>query len=85
MQSQKQGLAPSDIMGLEMGTYSAFCFNQAVWYLGTLIESEMDEASASKPSAEEQRARGARQRVLDRYLEPGNLKKQYADPAAFFQ
>lgn len=72
------------MLGLEMGEYPAFCLNQAVWYLGTTIEAEMDEASQEKPSPEAQRSRGARKRVLDRYLEPGNLKKQYADPAAFF-
>lgn len=85
MQSQKLGVTPSSILGLKRGSFRAYCFDEALWYLGTTIEHEMEKAS-HKPSKGERQAHSARQRVLDKFLgdkEEGGQK--FADPALLFQ
>ena len=78
------GALPSTLIGLEAGSLEAFCIDQALWYLGTSIEHEMEKAS-HKPSKQERKAMGARQRVLDKYITPeAERDKKFADPAMLF-
>ena len=66
--------------------YVVYCFNQAVTYVGQMINHKMDEASAKAKN--QKSADGARQRVLDKYLAmDGKPKEQgkasgFMDPAA---
>lgn len=66
-------------------SYVALCFDQAVGYLGTSIEAELEQAG-NRPSKGESKARMARERVLKKHFgdEYGQQKNQFADPAAFF-
>ena len=61
--------------------YVAYCLNQAVTYVGKLIESEMETAGSKAKTAKA--AEAARSRVLDKYLSKGsgNKKPQFMDPA----
>jgi len=73
-------------MGLEQGSYVAYCFDEAVIYFGMTVDSELQEAG-QKQSKEDRRAQMARERYLDRVLNDGNEKsatKGFADPAAMF-
>lgn len=72
------------MIGLVMGSYEAYCFNEAIWYLGVTIDSEVSKAG-TKPSKTERRERAAKERVLEKYLgKPGEDTGKFADPAAFF-
>ena len=82
LSSQAFHTRPSTLLNIE-DEYPAWCLDQAVRYFGTALENEMDEASANEKKAE--KAKAARQRVLDRVLFPGETpKKRYADPGAKF-
>lgn len=80
------GTTPASELGLEPGSYEAYCINQAVWYFGTHVEAEMEKVS-HKPSKEERGAIQKRKRVLGKYIQfAGETEeKQFADPAMFFQ
>lgn len=72
------------MLGLVPGSYEAYCLDQAVAYVGSTIENEMNEAS-EKPDKEQRKAIAARQRVLDKYLSEGQPDtKTFVDPATFF-
>jgi hypothetical protein len=72
------------LLGLKPGSYEAYCFDEAIWFLGVSIEQEMEKAS-HKPTKEERRTTAARQRVLDKYFETEEEKdKGFADPALLF-
>lgn len=79
------GATPSSLVGVEQGTYSAYCLDEAVIYFGLVLEARLDEAG-HKPSKEERRAKAARDRVLQRVL--GEVEENsgsgYADPATMF-
>lgn len=64
-------------MGLGESSYEAFCFDQAIGYVGRRIEGEL-EAVEGKNSAE---MRLKRQAILDKYFS-GGKKSGFADPAA---
>lgn len=76
------------MLGLEQGSYEAYCLDEAVAYYGLTLETELDKAG-SKPSKEERKAEAARQRVLDRWLDdPDEAEKKkagFADPALMFK
>jgi len=70
-------------MGIE-DVYVAYCFDQAVSYLGSVIEGELNDAG-HKPSKDEGQIRFARERVYQKYF--GDAKEEakgFADPAALF-
>jgi len=69
-------------MGLTPGSYEAYCFDQAAWYLGTTITEELNKAGQKRQKGEAQ-VEMARQRVLNKYFESGSQK--FADPAALFK
>lgn len=71
------------MMGLKRGSYEAYCFDQAVWYLGVTIQNEIDQAGQKKDS-KQAAIEAARQRVLKKFLDGHEAKGQYADPAALF-
>lgn len=82
------GVAPSLQLGLTPGSYEAYCLDQATWYLGTTISSELEKAGQKKVKGEAN-AEAARKRVLNKYLNPSTpgaapKKGQFADPALFF-
>ncbi len=78
-------MTPADLLGLEPGSYEAYCLNEAVWYFGSTVESELDKAGHKRGKGEGKMV-AARQRVLDRYV--GSEKpdsQKFADPAMFFK
>lgn len=77
---------PSQLLGLTPGSYEAYCLDQATWYLGTFITSELEKASQPKKKVKGQAAtEGARRKVLAKYLDDASSSKSYADPAMLFQ
>jgi hypothetical protein len=76
---------PSQILGLTLGSYEAYCLDQAAWYLGITITAELDKAGRPKKQKGEAQSEAARKRVLAKYFgdAPGSAPA-YADPAAFF-
>jgi hypothetical protein len=76
---------PSQLLGLTPGSYEAYCLDQAVWYFGSTVNSELEQAGQKK-SKGQGRSEAARKRVLAKYLSTGSdpVKQQYADPAALF-
>lgn len=87
MKAKALGLPPSSILGLEYGSFEAYCLDEAVSYYGLTLENELDKAS-HKPSKEERKAMAARERVLSRYLDDEDeveaKKTGFADPASMF-
>lgn len=71
------------MLGLTTGSYEAYCLDQAVWYFGSFIDAEVEKAGQKKQKGEAQ-IMSARKRVLSKFVDAGNTKGQYADPAAFF-
>lgn len=69
-------------MGLTQGSYEAFCFDQAAWYLGITITEELNKVGHKRQKGEAANE-SARKRVLDKYL-GGKQTQKFADPAAFF-
>lgn len=79
------GVTPADLLGLEAGSYEAYCLNEAVWYFGSTLESELDKAGQKRGKGEGKMV-AARKRVLDRFLGTEKPDSQrFADPAAFFK
>lgn len=78
-------MPPSELLGLTRGSYEAYCFDEAIWYFGTTVESKLEEASQpkGKRSKGQAQAEAARKRVMAKYFGEGN-KGMYADPAAMF-
>lgn len=70
-------------MGLTPGSYEAFCFDQAVWYLGTMITHKLDTVG-TKRDKKAMANEAARKRMLDKLLYGDQAQGQFADPAAFF-
>lgn len=83
-QSQGLGITPSEILGLTVGSYEAYCLNQAVWYAGVTISADLEKAG-QKRQKNEGRMQSARQRVLDKYFGKTETTGQFADPALLFQ
>jgi len=79
---------PSQLLGLKSGSYEAFCFDQAAWYIGSKISGELDQANQAgqrKPKGQG-KVELARKRVLQKYGISGTQQGSgYADPAAFFK
>ena len=84
LQSQSLSLPPSEFLGLQLGSYEAYCFNEAVWFFGTTVTNEL-EAAGQKRSKGDGRVQSARKRVLDKFLGKPDAPKQFADPALLFQ
>lgn len=69
---------------MDLGSYEAYCLDEAIWYFGTIVMSELDKAGQKKVKGQA-RTEAARKRVLDKYVMPKTTKKSgFADPAAFF-
>lgn len=72
------------MMGLTLGSYEAYCLDQAVWYLGTTISNELEKVGVKK-DRKQIAAEEARKRLLKKILKgEAETKGQFADPAAFF-
>ena len=67
---------PSEVYGLEPGSFEAYAFNSAVVRWGTAFDAALSEATQGAKS--EQAAESARQRVLRRWVPS---ERRYADPA----
>lgn len=73
------------MLGLTPGSYEAYCFDQAVLYLGNTITTELNKVG-HKPAKGEKANERNRERVLVKFLgEKAMPKPKYADPAALFQ
>lgn len=80
--SKAVNVPPSHLLGIESGTYEAYCLDEAVIYFGLTLENMLEEAG-NKPGKEERKAKAARDRVLGKVF--GTEKSSgYADPAAMF-
>lgn len=79
-QSQAWGRPPSEILGLTLGTFAAFCLDEAVLVAGRFIEGKLDEQKHDNPQMLAQK----KQRLLERLLHPGQevSTKSFADPAS---
>lgn len=84
-ESQALRVTPSQILGLTLGSYEAYCFDQAVWYFGITVSAEVEKAGQKKQKGEAAMI-AARQKVLKRYLDPGakQAASSYSDPSALF-
>jgi hypothetical protein len=73
------------MLGLTSGSFEAFCLDQAVWYLGTRIQSELDKVGRKRDRKEVANAE-ARKRLMKKLM--GEDEKSggsgFADPAALF-
>ena len=67
---------PSEVYGLESGSFEAYAFDSAVVRWGTAFQAALSEAGQGKKS--EQAAEAARQTTLRRWLPS---QRRYADPA----
>jgi hypothetical protein len=71
-------------LGVEAGTYEAYCLDEAVIYFGMRVET-MLESAGHKPSKEERRAKAAREALINKLFSNETDKKSgFADPAAMF-
>lgn len=77
------GVTPSLILGLTQGSYEAFCLDQATWYFGTTIQSELDKVGQKRQKGQASNE-AARKRLIEKYLGTENQKNQFADPAVLF-
>ena len=77
-------MPPSQQLGLTLGSYEAYCLDEAVWYFGTIVEAELEKAGQPRRKAKGQAAaEAARKRVLAKYFGPkGGSQGQFMDPAA---
>lgn len=75
------------MIGLKEGSYEAYCFNQATWYLGTKVSNEVEKVGQKKAKGQASQE-AARKRKLEQLLGIAEDKKQskgtYADPAVLF-
>lgn len=80
------GQRPSVLLGVAAESYLAFCVDRAVWYFGTSLESDMQEAeNALDVKANREQRIAARQRVFDAYMqEPGDESSPAAPPKGRF-
>lgn len=83
VKAKSLGVTPSSILGIEQGTYPAYCLDEAVIFFGLTLESMLEKAG-QKPSKEERRVMRARESLLEKVLgdddEP-KKNKGFADPA----
>lgn len=80
------GVTPSSILGLTAGSYEAYCFDQVIWYFGSTVSGELEQAGRKKQKGETKIV-AARKKVLSKFLdEPGANDKpgKFADPALLF-
>lgn len=70
-------------MGLTQGSYEAFCLDQAVWYLGTVITQELDQVGVKKTSKDATNE-NTRKSILQKFLGENAATPEYADPAAAY-
>lgn len=83
LQSKDLRIAPSEMIGLVSGSYEAFCFDQAAWYLGTSITQDLNKVGHKKAKGEAG-AEAARKRELDKLLGIKASTGTFADPALLF-
>lgn len=67
---------PSEVFGLEPGSFEAYAFDSAVVRWGNAFEAALQDAVHGAKN--EQAAEAARQRVLRRWLPS---QRRYADPS----
>lgn len=81
-------MTPSSLLGLTQGSYEAYCFDEAIWYFGTIVTNELEKAEAGtrKKVKGANKAQAARESALKKFLdEKGDgTTGRFADPAAFF-
>ena len=75
------------MIGLVEGSYEAYCFDEAVWFLGVTINNELDSAG-QKESKESRKTKMARDLVIQKYFgtkkSSGGSGSGFADPSALF-
>jgi hypothetical protein len=76
---------PSDLLGIEHGSYQAFCFNQVVFLYGSAVTAEVEGIPWGKNDNAEKMA-AKRTRALRKMLslESGDQAGQFRDPASKF-
>lgn len=86
LKAKTLSVKPSSFLGLEEGSYVAYCLDEAVTFFGLMVENKLEEAGQGKPSKEDRRAQAAREKVLDSIFGKDEKKKTsgFADPALMF-
>ena len=84
-QAKTWGQQPSELLGLEPGSYQAFCFNQVVFLYGSAVTAEVEGIPWGKNDTSEKMA-AKRERALRKMLslETGDQTGQFRDPASKF-
>lgn len=84
LQARDQRNPPSNLIGLTAGSYEAFCLDQAVWYLGTRIQTQLENVGRKK-DRKQAANEAARERLMKKILgQEDSGKSGFADPAALF-
>lgn len=84
LQAQSLRTQPSKILGLTEGSYEAYCLDQAVWYFGSQVQHDLEQAGQKRAKGQS-KTEAARKNMLDKYLGKKPAGSGFADPAAFFQ
>lgn len=74
--AQSMQCRPSDVYGIEPGSFVAYAFDSAVIRWGSSFEAALSDAG--RDAKDQRAAEAARQRVLRRWLP---TQRRYADPA----
>jgi hypothetical protein len=84
-QAKTWGVLPSDLLGLERGSYQAYCFNQVVFFYGSAVMAEVEGIPWGKNDKPETMA-AKRERALRKMLslETGDQAGRFRDPASKF-
>lgn len=77
--------SPSSLIGLIEGSYEAYCYDQAAWYVVNTVQNEVDKVGEKKAKGQAAQE-SAKNRKLRQMLGQGDTtaKGQYADPSALF-
>jgi len=75
----KLRVRPSELLDIR-DAYRAYCFDEAVVLWGNTVETAVEEAAEKAKTASERKQLSTRE--LKRWLNPGEIRGQYAAPKA---
>ena len=85
--SKTYSQSPSALLGLRNDpddAYVAYCLDEAIFFFGSHVENELNEAEENTRSKSKGAKKSARQRVMSKYLTKAEeAKGAFADPAKF--
>lgn len=84
-QAKAYSVLPSDLLGIDRGSYTAYCLNEALYVFGMTLENKLDSAG-QKPGKEDRKIKAARDQVMKNMFDPEKKKGSgFADPALMFK